>query len=110
MRITNDDPNLKIRELLYGTCVHGSVESDCNELDGLRSVSLWTFLFLEGNYLGEMKAAKQLDRNMHILKTAGKTELIHKEDPGEFCLNKIQNGDLFLTEDSSLWHLSFQDR
>ena len=35
---------------------------------------------------------------MHILQTAGKTELIHKENPGEFCLNKIQNGDLFPTE------------
>ena len=47
---------------------------------------------------------------MHILQTAGKTELIHKENPGEFCLNKIQNGDLFRTEDSTLWHLPFQDR
>ena len=57
LRITEDDPNLKIRELLCGTRVHGSVESDYNELDGLQSVSLWTSLFLEDNYLGETKAA-----------------------------------------------------
>lgn len=29
--------------------------------------------------------------------------------PRGFCLNKIQNGDLFPTEDSNFLHLSFQD-
>lgn len=43
-------------------------------------------ILLETNHLEETKIAYQLDRNMHAVKTAGKTELIHKKNWGSCSL------------------------
>ena len=115
LRITEDDPNLKIRELFCGANVRAWLcrkwlerawwIAVCHSLDlfVLREQLPW-------GYQGSLADGQEYACSENSWKNWANTQKeLRITFPGGFCLNNIQNGDPFPTEDSNLLPLPFQD-
>lgn len=114
LRITEDDPNLKIRELFCGANVRAWLCRKWLErawwIAVCVSLDLFVLKQLPWGDQSSLADGQEYACSENSWKNWANTQKeLRITFPGGFCLNNIQNGDPFPTEDSNLLHLPFQD-